>query len=540
MAGNQGVSLRRIGWALALGLALLLVVVPLVQLLAVGLEEWRSVGPTLGEVLEDGVLSNTLWLGVIVALAGTACGAAAAFLTERILGPGHAWIRMGILLPFLIPGFVSALSFIRTYGPGGITDDLFGVDLPGLFGPFGIAVVLTVNTAPLAYLLTVAALRSRVEPDLERAARVHGAPVGMTWLTVTGPLLAPALLGAMALVFVSAINAFGAPAFLGTPAGFSTVTTAIYRDLALAARPEAFSRAVLLAVLLVSVALVFIIGADRLLDGIGLSARTGGPAGANPKRPKPSRLALGTTAVAIGLTTVAPLVVLVLTAFTRGVGLAPVPPNLTTANFAEAVQGGFLGAFGRSLLLAIAAASMVMGLGALVAALRAGRLSHSLRTLVLLTFAVPGSTLAVAVLLTFGARLRDTLAIILLAYVAKLWGVGHRVVAGAAETFPPDLYKAARASGATAFSAVRTVVAPSLRPALWGGWLIVFVISFHELTMSSILYGPGTDTLSVVVLNLQQLGDVAVSSAVAVLLTVPVILVALPIMRGGLRTGGRR
>jgi iron(III) transport system permease protein len=80
---------------------------------------------------------------------------------------------------------------------------------------------------------------------------------------------------------------------------------------------------------------------------------------------------------------------------------------------------------------------------------------------------------------------------------------------------------------------VQTVTLPLLRSALFGGWVLVFLFAFHELTMSSLLYGPGTDTLAVAVLNLQQIGDVPVSSALAVILTVPVLLLAAPLLAIG-------
>jgi iron(III) transport system permease protein len=63
------------------------------------------------------------------------------------------------------------------------------------------------------------------------------------------------------------------------------------------------------------------------------------------------------------------------------------------------------------------------------------------------------------------------------------------------------------------------VLAPLLRPALAAGWLLVFLFAVHELTISSLLYGPGKQTLAVVVLNHQELGDVGVTSALSVVLT---------------------
>ena len=75
------------------------------------------------------------------------------------------------------------------------------------------------------------------------------------------------------------------------------------------------------------------------------------------------------------------------------------------------------------------------------------------------------------------------------------------------------------------------VVVPMLRPALVAAWLLVFLFGLHELTMSSLLYGPGTETLAVVTLEVQQLGDVTVTAALAVLLTVPGVAAAVVLAR---------
>jgi iron(III) transport system permease protein len=54
--------------------------------------------------------------------------------------------------------------------------------------------------------------------------------------------------------------------------------------------------------------------------------------------------------------------------------------------------------------------------------------------------------------------------------------------------------------------------------------------------MSSLLYGPGTATLAVVTLNIQQLGDITVTASLAVLLTLPGVAAAIPLLR---RRNGR-
>jgi iron(III) transport system permease protein len=316
---------------------------------------------------------------------------------------------------------------------------------------------------------------------------------------------------------------------LGTPAGFATITTRMYQDLARSADPAAFVEAAVLAATLVVVALAVVGPADAWLTGRA-AARTGEYPGADATssgRRAGRVLLAAVVAAAVGLLVVVPLIAVVLTALTRAVGLAPVPANWTLANFGEVLDARFADGLIHSLILATAAATIVLPLGGLLAALgsRAGRL----RTAATLGFALPGSALAIAVLLAYGGWLRDSLAIILVAYVAKFWALGQRQVAGSVDRLPADAVRAARASGAGPLTALRSVVVPLLRPSLLAGWLIVFLFALHELTMSSLLYGPRTATLSVVVLNAQQLGDPTVSAALGVLLVGLVGLVAVPL-----------
>ena len=79
-----------------------------------------------------------------------------------------------------------------------------------------------------------------------------------------------------------------------------------------------------------------------------------------------------------------------------------------------------------------------------------------------------------------------------------------------------------------------------LAPALLGAWLVCFLTALHEVTMSSLLYGPGSETLAVVVLNTEELGQVGATAALAVILTVVVLIPALAFWLASRRLGARR
>ncbi|MDQ3708538.1 MAG: ABC transporter permease subunit [Actinomycetota bacterium] len=503
--------------------ALLLVGFPLAELFgAAGSQGLAAVVTAFRGNAAARAIATTLGTGGVVTLLGVLGGTAAAFATERGAPRGRSWLRGAVLLPLVVPPFVAALSWGQAYGPAGLVDDLLGLEMPGVYGLGGVVTVLTVHAVPLVYLVVAAALASRAEPDLERAARSSGASAATVFRTVTLPLLRPAIVAGAALAFVTTVNAFGVPAVLGTPAGVTTVTTRIYSDLVFAADPEAFTRVLVLASGLVLLTLS-VVGVADVRDALGTGlTRTGAPLGsAVPAGSRWPGAVLWSYAL---VTSVLPLVALVLVGITRALGLAPVPANWTLGHFRAALGGLGGPALARSVLLAMAAATAVLLLGGLLTALRRQRGGKPLATMATLTFAVPGSALAVAVLLAYGPWLRDTLALILIAYLAKFWALGHRTIAGAAGRQPPELAWAARASGAGPTTTLRTVTIPLLLPALAGAWLVVFLFGLHEVTMSSLLYGPGSETLAVVILNLRQLGDVPVTAALAVLLTGMVLL----------------
>lgn len=470
--------------------------------------------------LDTGLIAaalNTLWTATAVTLLSVTGGLAAAMVTERMAGPHRLLLRVAMLIPLTIPPFVAALGWTEAYGPQGIPARLFGLSLPGVYGPPGVIAVLAVEGVPLAYAVIAASLATRSEPDLERAARASGASARTAFLTITLRLLQPALAGAAVLVFVTTANSFAVPQVLGVPAGFTTLTTRIYQQLTFSADPAAFSAALVLALVLLAIPLTVVGLGDSFLNR--REARRGGGGDGSDAGARLRRGPALAVCAYVAATTAAPLIALVLTALTRAAGLPPVPGNWTLENFRQSL-GGVAGAgLAHSLELAVVSAFGVLLLGGLVAALGRGGVARPLATVITATYALAGSGLALAVLLAYGPLLRYSLALILVAYLAKFWALGYRPIAGSADRLPRDLLRAARASGAGPATSVRTVVIPLLRPALAASWLLVFLAALHELTISSLLYAPGSETLAVAVLNLQELGDVTVTAALAVLLT---------------------
>lgn len=527
MPGGRGLRSALLG--LVAVAAVVLVVVPLLSMFrTVGMEGSGSLGAILTSPGLGVAVRNSLVLALAATVLAVPAGTLLALALRRPNLPGGRIWRAVVLLPILVPDFVLGYSWLQAYGRAGFTDQVIGVPWPGVQGPAGVTGVIVANAVPLAYLITAVGLAARAEPAAERAARASGARPLTVLATITLPLLRPAIATAAAVIFVVTLGAFAIPQVLGAPAGFTTITTRIYDNLARSSDPLAFLEAVALGLLLVVLTAVVVAPTDLLL---GPRLRVARVASSDPISTPGSRIAdrwivagiAGYLLLSMGL----PLLALVSSAITRAVGLPPTPANWTLENFRSVLTLRNGEALGRSLLLAAAAATILVLLGGCVAALERGSAGRAASAVVTLTLVLPGSTLAVGLLLAYGRWLGDTLGIILLAYLAKLWAIAHRPISGALDRLPVAELHAARVSGAAALTAVRTVVLRPLLPALLAAWLVCFLTALHEVTMSSLLYGPGNETLAVVVLNSGELGQVGNTAALSVLLTVGLAVPAL-------------
>ena len=512
--------------ALALASAAVLVLIPLAVLIRTSWVEGRG---HLADVLSSpgfgSAVVHSFELSTAATLLAVPVGVAIALALRDPGLPGRAFWRVAVLLPVLVPDFVLGYSWLMAYARAGLTSELFGFAWPQIQGPVGVSVIVAANAVPLVYLIITVGLATRAEPTTERAARTSGAgPATVLW-TITLPLLAPAIATAAVLVFVLSMGTFAIPQIVGAPAGFGTITTHIYADLALGSNPQGFVEAITLALLLVVITLIVVAPAEKVLGG---RLRIGRAAARDTDWPTSGRITRVIVTTALGLylmiTSGLPLLALLSASITRAIGVPSTPDNWTTDNFLTVLTPRTGYALGRSLLLALAAASILIVLGSLAAALGRTRGGRSLSVLITLTLVLPGSTLAIGLLIGYGRWLADTVVIILIAYLAKLWALAHRPMSAAVDRLPPASLHAARVSGAGMPTALATVVVPLLRPALIAAWGLCFLTALHEVTMSSLLYGPGSETLAVVVLNSADLGNVGATAALSVLVTAIVVL----------------
>ncbi len=486
---------------------------------------WRAAGRSLLTAAGGTVLSL---------LIGTAFALLVALTDLR----AKAALVFCFMIPLMIPPQITALSWIQLFGPSsallralGLAPAL-GTPHP-LYSPEGIMLLLGIQHAPLVFLALRAGLRS-MPREMVEAARACGARHPRVLATIVLPLMTPALVAGAALAFVSAIGNFGIPAMLGIPFNYATLPVLIYQRL------SGFGPSIISEVAVLSILVGLVAFAGVVAQGWMLRRRDYRTIGA-PSQPLAFALgrwrpvAEAACWALIVMILVVPLVALVATSLVSAYGVPLRPDTATLEAYREVLfrQSATLRAFTNSFVLAAGAAALLMVAAIPLAYFLSWRRSPVLRILDLaaeLPYALPGVVLAIACILIFikplpllGVTLYGTLWIIFVAYLARFLTLALRpVVAGFAQ-LDRALEEAAQVCGARFGRRLRTVVVPSVLPMAVAGAILVFMTAFNELTVSALLWSSGTETLGVLVYNLDDGGYTVLATAVAVLAVVAIL-----------------
>ncbi|NMO13819.1 iron ABC transporter permease [Pyxidicoccus fallax] len=529
----------RAAWARWLGLGawlaplLFFAIVPVAVLLLRGTGAHGEAGLSW-LASETGALGNTLGISAGAAVLALVLGTPLSLLLFRTDLPLRGAFTVLFTLPSAIPAFIWGMGWLSLASPrAGYLNRLLGEGAFDIYGPAGIAFVEGLSGLPLVLLAGAAALR-RVDPALEEAARVCGASPVRALLTTTLPLALPSLLSGTVMVFLMAASSFGVPYLLGISASPPTrvLTTRIY-ELVLLGGDVGLARAAALAtalLLLTPLALVatWALGSSgrvRLSAGKGMASRPF-PLG-RARGP-----ALAVVGVVCGVLVLLPLGAILLTSLQRSFGAELAWRELTLAHWSGVLlEPRTLRATGRSLLLAAGAGGLVCLLGLAAAVLQRGfrRLGAGVEALAVWPYAVPGTVVALALLLAFSRDLRFILLervafvlalahtpwLLLIAYAAKYLALGARNSAEALAQIDPSLAEAARVSGAGPVRAFVDAPLPLLRPALTVAFVLAFLACATEITMSVLLVPAGSEVLGTLLFELQSYADPAAAAVLA-------------------------
>ncbi|WP_047608469.1 ABC transporter permease [Rahnella aquatilis] len=485
------------------------------------------------------LFATTLKVGLGVALCSGLIGVPLGALRGLFALPAAALWDILFLVPFLLPPYIAALSWMLALQTHGYVQQL----LPWLhlnnflFSLPGMVVVMTLNVFPVVYFAvsrSMAASGSR----LADIARIHGAGPWRAFVRITLPMALPAMASSLLLAFTLSVEEYGVPGALGSRSGILMLTTGIEQRLA--DWPIDLPGAAVLSLMLVAIALCAYSVQRAVLAGKNVESMTGKPADVTPKP-----LAGWTIPVLVLFTVVAliavalPVASTLTTAFSRTLSGGLSVSNLTLRHFGNlfAAHGDALGALSTSLSLALGTALIAGATGFLASWLVVARKIRGAAVidgLSLLPAALPGIVVGVGLILAWNRSFwpvtpYNTWGILLLAYCCLLLPYPVRYVSAALKQIGGNLDAAARVHGATAAQTLRLILLPLVFPSLLASMMMVFAVASRELVTSLLLSPAGVQTVSVYVwrqFEQGSAGDGMAMASVAVLLSLTLMLIA--------------
>jgi iron(III) transport system permease protein len=526
-------------WLVTAVLLALMMLLPLGWLVALSLSGDGAAG--LGSyrvALTDPHLRKALWNTLVLAfwvgIFSLVVGAPMAWLTARSDLPGKRAVRALMLASFVTPPFLGAFAWVMLAGPNaGLLNKLWR-DITGAEGPLidiftmpGLIFAMTLYTFPYVFIM-IANTLELIASDLEEAASILGARRFTVALTVTLPMVAPAIASGFLLAVLQAIALFGSPAILAMPAGFHTITTQIWSYFQYPPKIELAAAASM--PLLVATGLLLYLQ-KRVLGRRGY-ASVGGKSGLRRTIPLG---ALRWPAFAACLAVMAcsiflPYGVLLKAALSRAWAQPLSWDNFTLGNvwFTFWQYSATKDAIVNTLELGIMTATV----GALMAALLAYTVnrrlvpgSQFLPFLVLAPVVIPGVVLAVGLFIAYTRPpliLYGTLWIMFAAFVTKELPIGYSQSDATFRGVHTELEEAGRILGAGRLRVLRDITAPLARSGIIATWCFIFIGVIRELSASIILFTPNTKVMSVVIMDLKeegQFGAIAVLGLFMLLMT---------------------
>ncbi len=462
---------------------------------------WSHLAST---VLFEYVL-NSLALCAGVGLGVAIIGIATAWLTAMHDFPGRRIFEWALVLPLAVPAYVMAYvytDFLQFVGPlqTALRDffewrrgDYYFPDIRTLPGAMLMFVFVLY---PYVYLLARTAFLERAGGVLE-ASRTLGIGPWRAFFTVSLPLARPAIAAGVALALMETLADYGTVAYFAV----NTFTTGIYR--AWFSLGDRVASAQLAAMLLGFVLLL--VAMERITRGRARYHNT-----SNRHRPPPGRLKGGAGLLAM-LTCLLPLCLGFL---------------LPAALLLRMALGEGDTQFGERFLMLARNSFTLAGLTALIAVALAVLLAYSARLsktllskglnrLVGLGYAVPGTVIAVGVLIPvtrldnwlsgqweawFGSNpgllLTGGIAALIYAYLVRFLAVALQTVEASLSKITPSMDDAARSMGLGQGQTLRRVHVPILRGSLFTASLLVFVDVMKELPATLVMRPFNFDTLA--------------------------------------------
>jgi iron(III) transport system permease protein len=520
-------------WLSVLVLALLIVFLlyPLINTLRGSLLSSPSGASGWSQLWSDpkyrSAVFNTIGLGLIVTFTATLVGAPLAFFTARYSFKGKAFLALLPMTTLVVPEVIAAQTWLMVFGNNGLLTKLlseYGIELPSFYGWFGLITVMTFIYYTYVYIGTLAAIRG-FDVQLEEASQSLGVSPTRSLFNVMVPIVSPAILASMLLVFTLVVGNFAVATILGHSVPLLSVLTYQSFVSEVGTNPVMQSTLASVSIAVVASALFlqrWIVSRGRFETVQGRNAKPSalkGIAGAG-------FAVIAAVVVAVSLL---PLVTVVAGAFTKARGPVMRWGEWTTANL-ERVLINAPDPIINTLIYASIATVLSLVLSIVIGYLivkKRNFLTPAIDYLSALPLALSGTVLGIGLMLSFNKgwlALAGTSAIIILAYVVRRLPFGIRNASSTLYNIPNSIEEASISLGVPPARSFIQAVLPLMWAPIAAAGVLVWTTTVAELSASVVVYSAGQETLPIQIFRLIDSNLMAQASAYGLVL-VAIILI---------------
>jgi iron(III) transport system permease protein len=449
--------------------------------------------------------------------------------------PCKGFISAVSMIPLFVPPLVAAVAWSILASPktGLLNTMLAWAGITWRFNSYsmlGMIVIFGIYYAPYVYMFTASALRN-MDPALEEAAEVSGASALRILLTVTFPLIAPAIISGMLLSFIVMLGIYGIPAVLGTPGDIPVLTTYIFKLTNWS--PPLYSTAASVAIILMVVT-----GLLVWLQQIVISGRSYITVAGKAFRPGVMRLGpwryftLALAAIYLVVVVVLPTFALVVAGFRKFLFIRNMESLFDLKQYSLI---HFERLFENPLAMRSIVNTMEVGLvTALVGGVFAFAIGYtvnrthvrgrrSIDVISTLPIAIPGLVVGVAYLwawIGLPGGLYGTIWILALAFIARFMPDTIKALSTSLLQIHRELEEASWICGKGMLGTIRSIVLPLASPGVIAGMTLLFILAIRELGSSLFLYTSNTMVMAVLLLDYYEGGNVGITSAFSLVQTI--------------------
>ena len=490
-------------------------------------------------------LLNSLIIGACVVVISVPLGSVLAWLMVRTDIPGKKILSMLVIIPYMIPSWTKALSWLAVFrnSTSGANGFLAGMGIPIpdwlAYGPIAIILCMSMHYYAFSYIMVSGALRS-INSELEEMGEIQGASKPQILRHITLPLIMPSILSAMIMTISKSIGTYGVAANLGNRIGYYTLATKM--RVFIEQGPQGVGYAMSLVLVGLAAAIIF---SNQRVVGVRKSyATVGGKGGRHTlmslgKAKKPLMAFL---VVFLFLAMVMPMFVLIMETFQITTGNGYGLDNLTLYNWIGTVDEAdkyinlpgifrskeFLSALWNTVRLTLIASIITAICGQFLGYISSrgrgkwyGNLTEQLVFVPYLMSGIAFSTMYFAMFSNphLGGlipSLYGTFTLIVLTSVVKHFPFASKSGTANMLSISVELEEAADIAGASFWKRMASIIVPLAKNGFISGFMLTFISIAKELDLIIIMMTPTTRTMSYLAFTYSQDGYNQMADAISV------------------------